>query len=404
MKLVDELRARGFIEQMTYPEELEEKLNDGKLTFYAGFDCTADSLTVGHYLLICLFKHLQKQGHKAICMIGGGTTMIGDPSGRNDMRKLMSREFIDHNAECFERQLSSLLNMDGEHGIFMNNKDWLLDLNFLDFVREIGTEFSVNRMLQFDCYKTRLDKGLTFFEFSYMLMQSYDFLKLYREENCTLQVGGNDQWSNMLGGYELVRKLENATVYNMTIPLLTTADGVKMGKSMGNAIWLDKEKTSPFDLYQYFRNVDDRDVIRFMKVLTFLPLDEIERIEKEEDINRQKEILAYEITKDIHGKEEADNAINTARALFSGKINAENMPEFELDAAKAADGIGLLNLLVETGICKSNSEGRNLVKGGGISINDEKVSDPSMTVSLQELKDEIIIQKGKKTFLKVYVK
>ena len=337
-------------------------------------------------------------------MIGGGTTMIGDPSGRNDMRKLMSREFIDHNAECFERQLSSLLNMDGEHGIFMNNKDWLLDLNFLDFVREIGTEFSVNRMLQFDCYKTRLDKGLTFFEFSYMLMQSYDFLKLYREENCTLQVGGNDQWSNMLGGYELVRKLENATVYNMTIPLLTTADGVKMGKSMGNAIWLDKEKTSPFDFYQYFRNVDDRDVIRFMKVLTFLPLDEIERIEKEEDINRQKEILAYEITKDIHGKEEADNAINTARALFSGKINAENMPEFELDAAKAADGIGLLNLLVETGICKSNSEGRNLVKGGGISINDEKVSDPSMTVSLEELKDEIIIQKGKKTFLKVYVK
>lgn len=404
MKLVDELRKRGFIEQMTYPEELEDKLNNGKLTFYAGFDCTADSLTVGHYLLICLFKHLQKAGHKAICMIGGGTTMIGDPSGRNDMRKLMSRDFIDHNAECFKKQLSSLLNMDGEHGIFKNNKDWLMDLNFLEFVREIGTEFSVKRMLQFDCYKNRLEQGLTFFEFSYMLMQSYDFLKLYRDENCTLQVGGNDQWSNMLGGYELVRKMEDATVYNMTIPLLTTADGVKMGKSMGNAIWLDKEKTSPFDLYQYFRNVDDRDVIRFMKVLTFLPLEEIERIEKEEDINRQKEILAFEITKDIHGVDEANKAIETARALFSGKINAENMPSYEIEEEKVKDGIGLLNLLVESGLCKSNSEARNLIKGGGISLNDEKVKDATITVPFEDIKNELIIQKGKKTFLKVVLK
>lgn len=402
MTLVEELKARGFIEQMTYEDELTDKLNNSKMTFYAGFDCTADSLTVGHYLLICLFKHLQNAGHKAICMIGGGTTMIGDPSGRTDMRRLMSREFIDNNAKHFEIQLSSLLNMDGEHGIFMNNKDWLLDLNFLDFVREIGTQFSVKRMLQFDCYKNRLDQGLTFFEFSYMLMQSYDYLQLYRKHHCTLQVGGNDQWSNMLGGYELVKQMEGETVYNMTIPLLTTADGVKMGKSMGNAIWLSKEKTSPFDLYQYFRNVDDRDVIRFMKLLTFLPLNEIARIEKEEEINRQKEILAYEITKDIHGKNEADKAIKTARALFSGQINAENMPEFVLEDMEG-DEIGLLALLVKAGLCNSNSEARNLITGGGISIDNKKINDPKIRISKSELEKEIIIQKGKKVFLKVRI-
>ncbi|MCI6609801.1 MAG: tyrosine--tRNA ligase [Ezakiella sp.] len=402
MTLVEELKARGFIEQMTYEDELTDKLNNSKMTFYAGFDCTADSLTVGHYLLICLFKHLQNAGHKAICMIGGGTTMIGDPSGRTDMRRLMSREFIDNNAKHFEIQLSSLLNMDGAHGIFMNNKDWLLDLNFLDFVREIGTQFSVKRMLQFDCYKNRLDQGLTFFEFSYMLMQSYDYLQLYRKHHCTLQVGGNDQWSNMLGGYELVKQMEGETVYNMTIPLLTTADGVKMGKSMGNAIWLSKEKTSPFDLYQYFRNVDDRDVIRFMKLLTFLPLNEIARIEKEEEINRQKEILAYEITKDIHGKNEADKAIKTARALFSGQINAENMPEFVLEDMEG-DEIGLLALLVKAGLCNSNSEARNLITGGGISIDNKKINDPKIRISKSELEKEIIIQKGKKVFLKVRI-
>lgn len=402
MTLVEELKARGFIEQMTYEDELTDKLNNSKMTFYAGFDCTADSLTVGHYLLICLFKHLQNAGHKAICMIGGGTTMIGDPSGRTDMRRLMSREFIDNNAKHFEIQLSSLLNMDGEHGIFMNNKDWLLDLNFLNFVREIGTQFSVKRMLQFDCYKNRLDQGLTFFEFSYMLMQSYDYLQLYRKHHCTLQVGGNDQWSNMLGGYELVKQMEGETVYNMTIPLLTTADGVKMGKSMGNAIWLSKEKTSPFDLYQYFRNVDDRDVIRFMKLLTFLPLNEIARIEKEEEINRQKEILAYEITKDIHGKNEADKAIKTARALFSGQINAENMPEFVLEDMEG-DEIGLLALLVKAGLCNSNSEARNLITGGGISIDNKKINDPKIRISKSELEKEIIIQKGKKVFLKVRI-
>lgn len=402
MTLVEELKARGFIEQMTYEDELIDKLNNSKMTFYAGFDCTADSLTVGHYLLICLFKHLQNAGHKAICMIGGGTTMIGDPSGRNEMRKLMSREFIDNNAKHFENQLSTLLNMDGEHGIFMNNKDWLLDLNFLDFVREIGTQFSVKRMLQFDCYKNRLEQGLTFFEFSYMLMQSYDYLHLYRKHHCTLQVGGNDQWSNMLGGCELVKQMEKETVYIMTIPLLTTADGVKMGKSMGNAIWLNKEKTSPFDLYQYFRNVDDRDIIRFMKLLTFLPLNEIARIEKEEEVNRQKEILAYEITKDIHGKNEADKAIETARALFSGQINTENMPEFVLEDMED-DEIGLLALLVKAGLCNSNSEARNLITGGGISINNKKINDPKIRISKSELEKEIIIQKGKKVFLKVRV-
>ncbi len=327
MKLVEELRARGLIDQMTYPEELEEKLNNDNVTFYVGFDCTADSLTAGHYLVITLMKRMQMAGHRPIALIGGGTTLIGDPSGRNDMRSLMSLDFINHNAECFKKQLSKFLNMDGDHGLFMNNGDW-----------------------------NRLQDGLTFFEFSYMLMQSYDFLKLYRDHDCILQVGGSDQWSNMLGGYELVRRKEDAKVYSMTIPLLVNADGVKMGKSMGNAVWLDENKTSPFDLYQYFRNVDDRDVKKFMLQLTFLSLYEIDKITSEEDINRQKEILAYEITKDVHGKEAADQAIETARKLFSGKMDLENMPAFEIEKAKIADGIGILSLMVEAGLAKSNGE------------------------------------------------
>lgn len=404
MKLVEELRARGLIDQMTYPEELEEKLNNDKVTFYVGFDCTADSLTAGHYLVITLMKRMQMAGHKPIAMIGGGTTLIGDPSGRNDMRALMSLDFINHNAECFKKQLSKFLNMDGDHGLFMNNGDWLRDLNFLEFVREIGTEFTVNRMLTFDCYKNRLQDGLTFFEFSYMLMQSYDFLKLYREQDCILQVGGSDQWSNMLGGYELVRRKEDAKVYSMTIPLLVNADGVKMGKSMGNAVWLDENKTSPFDLYQYFRNVDDRDVKKFMLQLTFLSLDEIDRITTEEDINRQKEILAYEITKDVHGKEAADQAIETARKLFSGKMDLENMPAFEIEKAKIADGIGILSLMVEAGLAKSNGEARKLIQGGGVSIDDEKITDPQLNLTADKFDQEFVIKKGKKTFLKITAK
>lgn len=404
MKLVEELRARGLIDQMTYPEELEEILNNDKLTFYVGFDCTADSLTAGHYLVITFMKRLQQHGHRPIALIGGGTTLIGDPSGRNDMRSMMTLDFINHNAKCFKNQLSQYLNMDGEHGIFMNNGDWLRQLNFLDFVREIGTQFTVNRMLTFDCYKNRLQEGLTFFEFSYMLMQSYDFLQLYRKENCTLQVGGSDQWSNMLGGYELVRKLENDKVYILTIPLLVNADGVKMGKSMGNAVWLDENKTSPFDLYQYFRNVDDRDVKKFLLQLTFLKLDEIENITTTEDINRQKEILAYEITKDVHGEEKAKAALETARALFSGKMDLENMPSFEIESEKIANGIGILNLMVEAGLAKSNGEARKLITGGGVSIDDEKITDPQLMIEKEKFDQEFVIKKGKKTFLKIIAK
>ncbi len=404
MKLVDELKDRGLIYQMTYPEELEQKLNEESITFYVGFDCTADSLTAGHYLVITLMKRLQMAGHKPICLIGGGTTLIGDPSGRNDMRSLMGTDFIDHNAERFKAQLSRFLNIDGVNGFFANNGDWLRNLNFLDFNREIGVHFLVNNMLNLDSYKNRLKDGLTFFEFSYMLLQSYDFLKLYRDYGCTLQVGGSDQWSNILGGYDLVRKIENANVYAMTIPLLVNADGVKMGKSMGNAIWLDEEKTSVYDLYQYFRNVDDRDVEKFLKQLTFLSLDNIDDIIKNEDINRQKEILAFEITKDIHGEEKARTAMETARSLFSGEMDLLNMPSFEIDKELIKDGIGILNLLVETGLCSSNSEARNLVKGGGVTIDDEKIDDPRATLNANRFEKDIVIKKGKKTFLKVSVK
>ncbi|MDO5716497.1 MAG: tyrosine--tRNA ligase [Tissierellia bacterium] len=401
MRLVDELKARGLIDQMTYPEELEKKLNDEKIVFYAGFDCTADSLTVGHYFLLTQMKRLQNAGHIPICLIGGGTTLVGDPSGRDEMRQLMGNDFIDHNAQRFESQLRRFLELDGTKGMVLNNRDWLTKLNFLDFVRDIGVHYNVNRMLTFDCYQNRMKDGLTFFEFSYMLMQGYDFLRLYRDHHCILQIGGSDQWSNMLGGYELVRKIEQDKVYCLTFPLLARADGVKMGKSMGGAVWLDEEKTSPYDLYQYFRNRDDSQIEQMLKALTFLPLEEIERIVKEEHINRQKEILAYEITKDIHGKEKADQAIETARSLFGGGNNLENMPSFELPKEEVKDGIGLLHLLTKSGLCSSNSEGRSLVQQGGISMDDEKIEDPRYQVSVEELEKGFILRKGKKKYLKI---
>ena len=405
MHILDVLKERGFIAQTTFEDELYKQLEE-PTTFYVGFDPTADSLHIGHYIPIMAMAHMQRAGHRPIALMGGGTAMIGDPSGKTDMRKMMTVETIDHNVECIKQQMSRFLDFSDEKAIIVNNADWLRNLNFIEFMRDIGAMFSVNKMLTADCYKTRMatDNGLSFLEFTYMLMQSYDFLKLYRDHDCILQVGGSDQWSNMLGGYELVRRKEDAKVYSMTIPLLVNADGVKMGKSMGNAVWLDENKTSPFDLYQYFRNVDDRDVKKFMLQLTFLSLDEIDKITSEEDINRQKEILAYEITKDVHGKEAADQAIETARKLFSGKMDLENMPAFEIERAKIADGIGILSLMVEAGLAKSNGEARKLIQGGGVSIDDEKITDPQLNLTADKFDQEFVIKKGKKTFLKITAK
>ena len=356
----DILVERGYLDQATDEKELREILAKEPITFYIGFDCTADSLTLGHYLQIMVMQHMQRAGHIPIALIGGGTTMIGDPSGKNDMRKIMTEETIDYNAEQFKRQLRHFLDFDNGKGHFTNNKDWLLNLNFVDFMREIGVHFTVNRMLGFDCYKNRMDQGLTFFEFSYMLMQSYDFLKLYRDFNCRLELGGSDQWSNMIGGYELVRKLEQDKVYAMTFKLLTTAEGKKMGKTESGTIWLDPEKTSPYELFQYMRNVDDRDVIKFMKLLTHLSLEEIDQYAALEgaDLNKAKEVLAYEIVKDIHSKEEADKAKEAAKALFGQGGSLDNVPTTEIDEKTLAENKTVIDLIKLVGFVKSNSEGR----------------------------------------------
>lgn len=403
MKFTEELKLRGLIADMVNPEVLEKKLDNEKLTFYAGFDCTADSLTLGHYFLITVFKRFQLQGHRPIVLIGGATTMIGDPSDRNDMRKMLTEETIDYNASRFREQLSKYIDFSNDRAIFLNNKDWLLDLNFLDFVRTIGINYNVSRMIHFDCYKNRLNNGLTFFEFSYMLMQGYDYLKIHKEYDCTLQLAGSDQWSNALGGLDLIKKMSDKEAFIMTIPLITTSSGVKMGKSMGGALWLDPLKTSPYEIFQYFRNTEDVSVEKFMKMLTFIPLDEIEKIIKEEDINKQKEILAYEITKDIHGEEEAKKALETARNLFGGKIDADNIPIFEIED-NFGDEIGLLNILTLSKLTTSNSEARTLILQGGITIDDEKVEDTKMTISRDVLKKGIVVKKGKKKFLKIIIK
>lgn len=403
----DILVERGYLDQATDEKELREILAKEPITFYIGFDCTADSLTLGHYLQIMVMQHMQRAGHIPIALIGGGTTMIGDPSGKNDMRKIMTEETIDYNAEQFKRQLRHFLDFDNGKGHFTNNKDWLLNLNFVDFMREIGVHFTVNRMLGFDCYKNRMDQGLTFFEFSYMLMQSYDFLKLYRDFDCRLELGGSDQWSNMIGGYELVRKLEQDKVYAMTFKLLTTAEGKKMGKTESGTIWLDPEKTSPYELFQYMRNVDDRDVIKFMKLLTHLSLEEIDQYAALEgaDLNKAKEVLAYEIVKDIHSKEEADKAKEAAKALFGQGGSLDNVPTTEIDEKTLAENKTVIDLIKLVGFVKSNSEGRRLVDQGGITIGEEKAKAFDQEITKDQFKDgQLLLRKGKKVYHKLLLK
>ncbi|WP_422485627.1 tyrosine--tRNA ligase [Gudongella sp. DL1XJH-153] len=402
----DVLEERGYIDQVTDEEALKELLEKESVAFYIGFDATADSLTLGHFLQMMVMMHMQRAGHRPIALLGGGTTMIGDPSGKSDMRRVLTREMIDYNASRFKEQFSRFIDFSEGKAFMPNNADWLMDLNFVEFMREIGVHFTVNRMLTFDCYKNRLEQGLTFFEFGYMLMQSYDFLHLYRTYGCKLQLGGSDQWSNILGGYELVRKLEQDKVFGMTFKLLTTAAGTKMGKTEKGTIWLDKEKTTPYELFQYLRNVDDRDVEKFLALLTFLPMDEVRRLGALEgaEINKAKEVLAHEVTKMIHGQDDADNALKAAKALFADGMDESSIPSTTLDRSIFNEGIGILDLMRELGLIKSNSEGRRLVEQGGISIDDEKVGAVDKMVTLDDFKDgKLLIKKGKKTYHQVQI-
>lgn len=400
----DELVDRGYYEQATDEAELKEKLKNESMTFYCGFDATADSLTVGHLIQIMVMIRMQNYGHKPIALLGGGTTLIGDPSGRSDMRKVMTEETIDHNANSFYQQFQRFLEFGDDAATVVNNKDWLTELKFLEFLRDVGNEFLVNEMIKKDAYKNRMAAGgLTFFEFSYMLLQSYDFLELYRRHDCTLEIGGSDQWSNIIGGVDLVRKKEDAKAYGMTFSLLTTADGVKMGKSQKGAVWLDGEKTSPYELFQYMRNVDDRDVEKFLLQLTFLPTEECRKLGSQTeaaDINHAKEVLAFEVTKLIHGEEAAKEALDAAKALFAGNGNEDAMPTTEI--SKEDLPIGLLQLMTNVGLTGSNGEARRLVKQGGVSVNDEKVTDVGMEISEDLFEDnKIIIKKGKKNFHRI---
>ena len=408
MGVYDELKARGLIAQMTDEEKVRDLLNNGKTSFYIGFDPTADSLHVGHFVQVMVMSHMQKAGHLPIALFGGGTGMVGDPSGKSEMRKMLTREEIEHNIACFQKQMSRLIDFSEGKAIMVNNADWLLNLNYIEFLREVGVHFSVNRMLTFECYKQRLERGLSFFELNYMLMQSYDFLVLNRKYNCRLELGGDDLWSNIIGGVELIRRAEQKDAYGMTFTLLTTSDGRKMGKTEKGAVWLDPEKTSPYEFYQYWRNVADADVIRCLKILTFLPLSEIEELAKLEGsgLNKAKEILAYEVTKLIHGEEEAVKAQDAARALFGKGANTENMPSTELSQTDFADGkIAVLDLLLKTKLIPSKREGRSLIQQGGISIDDTKVEDPSETVPLSSFeKGYVVMKKGKKVFHKAVLK
>lgn len=400
----DELVERGYLEQCTYEDELKELLKNEKVPFYIGFDATADSLTIGHFIQVMVMMRMQAYGHKPIVLLGGGTTMIGDPSGRSDMRMVMTKEIIEYNAQRFFEQFQRFLDFSDGNAIIENNADWLLDLNFLDFMREIGVHFSVNEMLKKDAYKNRLDKGLTFFEFAYMLMQSYDYLVLYRKYGCKLQLGGSDQWSNILGGYDLVRKLEEDKVYAMTFKLLTTAEGVKMGKSQKGAVWLDENKTSPYELFQYMRNVDDRDVEKFLLLLTFLPTEKCRELASfnDERINHAKEVLAYEIVKLVHGEKKANDALETSKALFQQGVSAENMPSTEITSEFLSENSGLLSILTHVGLTKSNGEARRLVQQGGITVNDEKIADPAYVVSDKDFVDgSMIVKKGKKIYQRI---
>ena len=404
MTIYDELKARGLIAQVTDEEEIKELINNGKATFYIGFDCTADSLTAGHFMALTLMKRLQQAGNRPIALIGGGTTMIGDPSGRTDMRKMLTKEDIDHNAECFKRQMERFIEFGEGKALMLNNADWLLNLNYIELLREVGPCFSVNNMLRAECYKQRMEKGLSFLEFNYMIMQSYDFYHLFQNYGCNMEFGGDDQWSNMLGGTELIRRKLGKDAYAMTITLLTDSQGKKMGKTAGNAVWLDPNKTSPFEFYQYWRNVGDADVLKCIRMLTFLPLEQIDEMDhwEGEQLNKAKEILAYELTKMVHGEEEAEKAQATARGLFSGAADHENMPSTKLDAELVKDGgVGLLAAMVAAGLCGSNREARQLVQQGGVLVDGEKVTDPKATLTVDALNKGVVIKKGKKVYHKV---
>jgi len=405
MTLYEELVRRGLIAQVTDEKEISDMINNGKAVFYIGFDPTADSLHVGHFMALCLMKRLQMAGNKPIALIGGGTAMIGDPSGKTDMRKMLTKETIEHNVACFKKQMSRFIDFSDGKAMVVNNGDWLLDLNYVDVLREVGACFSVNKMLTFECYKQRMERGLTFLEFNYMIMQSYDFYMLFQKYGCNMQFGGDDQWANMLGGTELIRKKLGKDAHAMTITLLLNSEGKKMGKTEKGAVWLDPEKTTPYDFYQYWRNVGDADVIKCLKMLTFVPIEQIEEMEKTmegAELNKAKELLAFELTKLVHGEEEAKKADDAAKAIFAKGGVSDDMPTTEIDAAELEDGkIGILTLLVKCGLCPSNGEARRLVTQGGVSVNDEKVTDPKAAI---DLSDAVIIKKGKKVFHKAVAK
>ena len=404
MGVYDELKARGMIAQCTDEEKVRDLVNNGKIKFYIGFAPTADSLHVGHFVQIMVMSHMQRAGHTPIALFGGGTGMIGDPSGKTDMRKMLTKETISHNIDCFKQQMSRLIDFGDGKAIMVNNGDWLLNLNYIDFLREIGVHFSVNRMLSFECYKQRLERGLSFFELNYMLMQSYDFLRLNRDYDCIMELGGDDQWSNIIGGVELCRKCDNKEVYGLTFSLLLTSEGKKMGKTEGGAVWLDPAKTSPYDFFQYWRNVADADVIKCMKMLTFMPLEEIAKYEvlQGAELNAAKEKLAYEVTALIHGKDEADKALATAKALFTGGVGGGNMPETAFTADDLTDGgINILDAMQKAGLIPSKGEGRRLITQGGVSVDDEKITDIAHVITAEQLSGGVIVKKGKKTFHKL---
>ena len=408
MTVYEELVARGLIAQVTDEEEIKEMINNGKAVFYIGFDPTADSLHVGHFMALCLMKRLQMAGNKPIALIGGGTAMIGDPSGRTDMRQMMTTETIAHNCECFKKQMSKFIDFSDGKAMMVNNADWLMGLNYIEVLREVGPHFSVNRMLTAECYKQRMEKGLSFLEFNYMIMQSYDFLALFQKYGCNMQFGGDDQWSNMLGGTELIRRKLGKDAYAMTINLLLNSEGKKMGKTQSGAVWLDPNKTTPFEFFQYWRNVGDQDVIKCLKMLTFLPLEEIEKMEAWEgsQLNQAKEILAFELTKLVHGQEEADKALEASKALFAGGGSLENMPTTEISDDKFADGaVDIITMMVEAGMVKTRSEGRRAIEQGGVTVENEKVTDIGMKFTKEDLSGEgKIVKKGKKSFNRIIAK
>ncbi len=408
MGVYEELQARGLIAQVTDEPEIRELVNSGKAVFYIGFDPTADSLHVGHFMALCLMKRLQMAGNKPIALIGGGTGMIGDPSGRSDMRQMMTPETIQHNCDCFKKQMSRFIDFSDGKALMVNNADWLLDLNYIQLLREVGACFSVNNMLRAECYKQRMEKGLSFLEFNYMIMQSYDFYALYQKYGCNMQFGGDDQWSNMLGGTELIRKKLGKDAYAMTITLLLNSEGKKMGKTQAGAVWLDENKTSPFEFYQYWRNVDDADVLKCIRMLTFLPLEEIDKMESWQgsELNRAKEILAYELTALVHGKEKAEKAQEAARALFAGSGSSENMPFVEVTKEDFKDGgVQLLDIMLRAGLIKSKGEGRRLILQGGVTLQEEKVADPLHAIPADAFSDgDLILKKGKKVFYRITLK